>query len=85
MIKSRRSKWAEHVAKMEERRSAFKILTNKHIVKKPLGRPRHRWKGNMVTQSSTIQKNNTHMIYHYFHILLGLSLMQCCGGLQNIP
>ena len=31
MIKSRRLRWASHVAKMEEGRSAFKILTGKSI------------------------------------------------------
>ena len=29
VIKSRRLRWAEHVARMEESRSAFKILTGK--------------------------------------------------------
>ena len=40
MIKSRRLGWAGHVARMEEGRSAFKILTGKPTVKRPLGRPR---------------------------------------------
>ena len=39
VIKSRRLKWAGHVARMEEGRSAFKILTGKPTVKRPLGRP----------------------------------------------
>ena len=43
MIKSRRLRWAWHVARMEEGRSAFKILTGKPTEKRPLGRPRHRW------------------------------------------
>ena len=33
----------EHVARMEEGRSAFKILTGKPTGKRSLGRPRHRW------------------------------------------
>ena len=37
---SRRLRWAGHVARMEEDRSAFKILTGK----RPLGRPRRRWR-----------------------------------------
>ena len=32
---------------MEEDRSAFKILTGKLTGKRPLGRPRHRWKDNI--------------------------------------
>ena len=35
MIKSRRLRWAGHVAKMEESRSAFKILTGKPTGKRP--------------------------------------------------
>ena len=32
---------------MEERRSAFKILTSKLTGKRPLGRPRRRWEDNI--------------------------------------
>ena len=47
VIKSRRLRWAGHVARMEERRSAFKILTGKLTGKRPLGRPRRRWEDNI--------------------------------------
>ena len=47
MIKSRRFKWAVHVARIEEGRSAFKILTGKPTGKRPLGRPRRRWENNI--------------------------------------
>ena len=40
-IKSIRLRWAGHVARMEEGRSAFKSLTGKPTRKRPLGRPRH--------------------------------------------
>ena len=40
---SRRLRWAWQVARMEEGRSAFKILTGKPTGKRPLGRPRLRW------------------------------------------
>ena len=43
VIKSKRLIWANHVARMEEGRSAFKILTGTSTGKRPLGRPRHRW------------------------------------------
>ena len=46
-IKSRRLRWAGHVARMEEGRSAFKILTGKPTGKRPLGRPRRRWEDNI--------------------------------------
>ena len=36
-----------HVARMEEGRTAFKILTGKPTGKRPLGRPRSRWEDNI--------------------------------------
>ena len=47
MIKSRRFRWAGHVARMEEGRSSFKMLTGKPTRKRPLGRPRRRWEDNI--------------------------------------
>ena len=47
VIKSRRLRWAGHVARMEEGRSAFKIVTGKPTGKRPLRRPRHRWEDNL--------------------------------------
>ena len=47
VIKSRRLRCAGHVARMEEGRSAFKILTDKLTGKRPLGRPRRRWEDNI--------------------------------------
>ena len=40
-------RWAGHVARMEEDRSAFKILTGIPIGRRPLGRPRRRWEDNI--------------------------------------
>ena len=47
VTKSRRLRWAGRVARMEEGRSAFKILTGKPTGKRPLGRPRRRWEDNI--------------------------------------
>ena len=47
MIKSRRLRWAGHVARMKEGRSDFKILTGKPTGKRPLGRPRRGWEDNI--------------------------------------
>ena len=47
VIKSRRLRWAGYIARIEEGRSAFKILTGKLTGKRPLGRPRRRWKDNI--------------------------------------
>ena len=44
---SRRFRWVGHVAKMEEGRSAFKILTVTPTGKKPLGRSRRIWEDNI--------------------------------------
>ena len=38
---------AGHVARMEEGRSALKILTGESTGKRPLGRPRRRWEDNI--------------------------------------
>ena len=47
VIKSRRLRWASHVARMEEGRSVFKILTVKPTGKRLLGRPRRKWEDNI--------------------------------------
>jgi hypothetical protein len=47
MIKSRRMRWAGHVARMEATRNVCKILVGKPEGKKPLGRPRSRWEDNI--------------------------------------
>jgi hypothetical protein len=47
MIKSRRMRWAEHVARMGEMRNAYEILGGKSEGKRPLGRPRHMWVDNI--------------------------------------
>jgi hypothetical protein len=43
MIKSRRMRWAGHVARMGETRNIYRILVGKPEGKRPLGRPRRRW------------------------------------------
>ena len=43
VIKCRRLRWGDHVARMEEGRNVFKILTAKPADERPLGRPRRRW------------------------------------------
>jgi hypothetical protein len=42
-IKSRRMRWAGHVARMGEGRNVYRILLGKPEGKRPLGRPRRRW------------------------------------------
>ena len=57
VIKSRRLRWAGHVVRMEECRSAFKVLTGKPTGKRPLGRPRRRWEGNIKMDLKEIVAN----------------------------
>ena len=47
LYKTRKLRWAGHVARMEESMSAFKILTSKSTQNRPLGRPRRRWEDNI--------------------------------------
>jgi hypothetical protein len=42
-IKSRRMRWAGHVARMGEERKVYKVLVGKSEAKRPLGRPSRRW------------------------------------------
>jgi hypothetical protein len=47
VIKSRRIRWAGHVACMGEGRGAYRVLVGKPEGKRPLGRPRRRWEDNI--------------------------------------
>jgi hypothetical protein len=47
IIKSRRMRWAGHVARMKEKRNAYRLLVGKSEGKRPLGRPRRRWVDNI--------------------------------------
>jgi hypothetical protein len=40
-------RWAGHVARMGERRSAFRVLVGKLKGKRPIGRARRRWEDNI--------------------------------------
>jgi hypothetical protein len=43
IIKSRRMRWAGHVARVGEKRNAYRLLVGKPEGKRPLGRPRRTW------------------------------------------
>ena len=47
VIKSRRMRWAGHVACMGEERGTYRVLVGKPEGKRPLGRPRCRWVDNI--------------------------------------
>ncbi|KAJ4434516.1 hypothetical protein ANN_23078 [Periplaneta americana] len=46
-IKSRRLRWAGHVARMDESRNAYRVLVGRPEGKRPLWRPRRRWEDNI--------------------------------------
>ncbi|KAJ4452331.1 hypothetical protein ANN_03856 [Periplaneta americana] len=46
-IKSRRLRWAGHVARMGESSNAYRVLVGRPEGKRPLGRPRCRWEDNI--------------------------------------
>jgi hypothetical protein len=46
-MKSRRMRWARHVARMGKKRNVYMLLVRKPERKSPLGRPRLRWIDNI--------------------------------------
>jgi hypothetical protein len=50
VIKSRRMRWAGHVAWMWKGRGVYRVLVGKPEGKRPLGRLRHRWEDNIKVE-----------------------------------
>jgi len=55
VIKSRRMRWAGHVARMGEERVVYRFLVGKPEGKRPLGRPRRRWVDNIRTDLQEVE------------------------------
>ena len=47
VLKSRRMKWAGHMARMGEGEGVHGVLVGKPEGKRPLGKPRRRWEDNI--------------------------------------
>jgi hypothetical protein len=47
VIKSRRMRWAGHVARMGQGRGVYRVSVGRPEGKRPLGRPRRRWEDNI--------------------------------------
>jgi len=47
VIKSRRMRWAGHVARMGEEKAVYRVLVGKPEGRRPLGRSRRRWVDNI--------------------------------------
>ena len=54
VIKSRRMRLAEHVARMRERRGVYRVLVGKPEGNRPLGRPRRRWEDNIKMEHKEV-------------------------------
>jgi len=47
VIKSRRMRWAGHVARIGEREGLYRVSVRKPEGRRPFGRPRRRWEDNI--------------------------------------
>ena len=70
---------AGHVARMEESRSSFKILTDKPTGKGPLGTPRRRWEDNIIMDLEEIGFNAGNWVHstqdrNYWRALVNAAL-----------
>ena len=79
MIKSRRLRWAGHVARMVESWSAFRILIGKPTGKRPSGRPRRRWEDNIRMDLAEIGINTRKWVdsaqdREYWRVLVNAAL-----------
>jgi hypothetical protein len=62
MFKSKRMRWAGHVARMREGRGVYRVLVGRPEGKRPLGRPRRRWEDNIKLDLREIGIDGTNRI-----------------------
>jgi hypothetical protein len=62
VIKSRRMRWAGHVARMGEGRGVYRVLVGRPEGKRPEGRSRRRWEDNIKTDLTEIGIDGTNWI-----------------------
>ena len=75
-------RWADHVARIEEDRSTFKILTGTPVGKRPLGRPKSRWEDNIRMDLKEIGINTKNWVdltqdRDYWRALVNAALILC--------
>jgi hypothetical protein len=62
-IKSRRMRWAGHVALMGEGRNMYRVLVGKPGGKRPLERPRRRWEDGIIMDLREIGRGGVEWIH----------------------
>jgi 3-oxoacyl-ACP reductase-like protein len=55
-------KWVGHLARVGERRSAYRVLVGKPEGKRPLGSPRHKWEDNIKVDLQEVGCVGVHWI-----------------------
>jgi hypothetical protein len=70
-IKSRRMRWAGHVARIEGERKTYKVLVGKPEGKKPLGRPRRRWDDGIRTNLGEDGSGGVWSVFNWLRIGTG--------------
>jgi hypothetical protein len=60
IIKSRRMRWAGHVARMGEKRNVYRLLVGNLEGKRPLVRPRRRWVDNIRMDLGEVGWSDVH-------------------------
>ena len=56
-FKSRRLRWAGHVARMKQSRNAYRVLVEKPEGRRSLGRPKRRWENNIKMDLREVVSN----------------------------
>jgi len=59
VINSRRTIWAEHVARMGERRNLYRVVVGKPEGRRPYGRPKHTWKDDIKLDLQEVGRGGT--------------------------
>jgi hypothetical protein len=62
VIKSRRMRWAGHLARMGEGRGVYRVLVGRPEGKRPLGRPRRRWEDNIKMDLREIEIDGANLV-----------------------
>jgi hypothetical protein len=82
VIKSRRMKWAGHVARMGEGKGVYGVLVGRLEGKRPLGRPRRRWEDNIKMDVREIRIDGANWIQLAQYIIRWQAFVNTVMNLQ---